>query len=116
MPNTDASEATRKTRERLARCISTMVFYQADGWSWTAAQLLFEEVKALKDWASWHVPGDELGPAILDPLGAELTLRYGKSTGDKLHREFLRAYEGAVKGGSADQEPAYARHFRTRSH
>ena len=72
-----------------------MVFYQADGWSWSAAQLLWEEARSLKEWAARSSLGDSLSGKIIESLKEELKERYGPKAGPKLHQEFLRALRDA---------------------
>ena len=96
------TSSNREIRERLSRCVSTMVFYQADGWSWSGAQLLFEEAKSLRAWASMNGPDEKLDTLILAPLAKELEVRYGDTQGAKLHREFLRALKAMTESPSDD--------------
>ena len=96
----------REVSEQLARCVATMVFYQADGWSWSGAQLLWEQTRSLQAWASESGLGEGLSESILTPLEGELSGRFGPEVGLKLHREFLRALEDAGEG----EAPAQDRH------
>lgn len=90
-------ERQRALSEQLARCIATMVYYQADGWSWSAAQLLWEEARSLRTWASHSCSEDDLNRFVLAPLKEELTLRYGPTVGSRLQREFARALGDAAQ-------------------
>jgi hypothetical protein len=96
MPNaTPRAIDDREAAEHLARCVATMVYYQADGWSWSGAQLLWEQTRSLLDWASGACSANDLGKYVLTPLQSELSARYGPDLGLKLHHEFLRAMHDA---------------------
>src|SRR4051812_1773000 len=73
--------------ERLARCVATMVYYEADGWSWDAAQFLWEETQSLLEWAESAGGWEAAEAAVLGPLEAELVARFGPARGARLHRE-----------------------------
>lgn len=81
----------RDMAERVSRCVSTMVYYQMDGWSRSGATLLAEEADCLLTWAAEAGLGDRLGDSVLSPLRGELIDRYGLELGARLHEEFLRA-------------------------
>jgi len=88
----------REVRERLSRCVSTMVFYRADGRSRSSLRLLRDEVGSLAAWASRSELGEDLDAEVLGPLEGELVVRYGDKDGRKLHREFLKAFRLASEG------------------
>jgi len=88
----------REAAEQLARCVATMVYYQADGWSWSGAQLLWEQARSLTAWVTQAHPKGELGTLVLMPLQTELTARFGPKLGSRLHQEFLRALHDATEG------------------
>jgi hypothetical protein len=87
----------REVSEQLARCVATMVYCQADGWSWSGVQFLAEETRSLLAWASRGSEGIDLTERIVRPLEGELSGRFGRDVGRKLHREFLRALEDAAE-------------------
>jgi len=88
----------REAAEQLARCVATMVYYQTDGWSWSGAQLLWEQARSLTAWVTQARPEGELGTLVLTPLQTELTARFGPKLGHRLHQEFLRALRDAAEG------------------
>ena len=90
----------REIREKLARCVSTLVFYKADGCSWSGAQLLFEEARLLSHWSYRFDSENGIREVILDPLERELSLRYGAEEGGKLCREFQSAFQVVVDQGA----------------
>lgn len=94
----------REVSERLSRCVATLVFYEADRWSWSGAKLLWEEARALRTWANNVGLGDSLDDKILTPTRAELYERYGPTAGDKLHAEFVRALHDAEVEGSKNAD------------
>ena len=81
----------RDVAERVSRCVSTMVYYQSDGWSWSGAELVTEEADDLLRWAAAMGLTDGLADSVLGPLKDELIVRYGEELGLRLHEEFLRA-------------------------
>ena len=81
----------RDVAERVSRCVSTMVYYQIDGWSWSGAELVTEEADELLRWAADRGLTDRLDDSVLHPLKVELVARHGEDLGVRLHREFLRA-------------------------
>ncbi len=87
--------AGREVEERLARCVSVMAFYKAEGRSWFGVRLLLEEARSLADWA-WRCPeAGDLQATLLGPLGRELVALHGEEEGRELQREFFRAYRVA---------------------
>ena len=93
----DEKVGAREVSERLARCVSTMVFYKADGESRSGATLLRVEARSLADWASDAGLGDDLDRLILGPLRRELVTRFGDAQGADLGRKFLLKYRAACE-------------------
>ena len=85
----------REISEQLARCVATMVYCQAEGWSWSGAQFLAEEARSLFAWATRNGMNGNLDEIVLAPLEGELSGRFGPKLGHKLHREFRRALHDA---------------------
>jgi hypothetical protein len=83
----------RDVAERVLRCVSTMVYYQSDGWSWSGAKLVTDEADDLLRWAAAMGLTDVLADSVLDPLKDELIERYGEELGLRLHEEFLRGVD-----------------------
>ena len=89
----------RDVAERVSRCVSTMVYYQSDGWSWSGAELVTEEADDLLRWAAAMGLTDGLADSVLGPLKDELIERYGEELGLRLHEEFLRGVDQASGPG-----------------
>jgi len=81
----------REIRERVERCIATLVYYHKDGWSWTGAGLIMEEAQGLSNWAAMMGAGEEATRPILTRLEAEILGRFGPEDGTRLCQEFRRA-------------------------
>jgi hypothetical protein len=86
----------REVSERVARCVSTMVYYRAEGRSPSATGLLAEEARSLAEWSARFDLDDRLVATVLDPLMRELSCRFGEAEGAELRRRFLLKYRDAI--------------------
>jgi len=74
-----------------------MVYYHKDSYSWAGANLLFEEARSFRVWATASGLGDALKHRVMEPIERELNDRYGPEVGGRLHRHFLRALDDAAE-------------------
>ena len=85
----------REIQETIARCVSIMGFYRIMGKSAQSKALMAAEIGAVahsvKQWSSVNDPCGR----ILDSVNAEMIVRYGSELGDRLDREFYKAFEDA---------------------
>ena len=96
----------REFRERVERCVATMVFYHRDGGSWAASGVLAEEAWALATWCGSPERAPATREAILGTLRGELNDRFGDDVGRRVHVEFVRALDDAESAEEDDRHPA----------
>jgi hypothetical protein len=87
----------RENLERIERCVSMMVYYHADGYSWSGANLLHEEAPALLRWLSSSGLGEDFRGRVLGLVERDLCRRYGREIAGRLNRALLRALEDAAE-------------------
>lgn len=95
----------REILERIERCVSVMVYYHADGYSWSGANLLHEEAPALSRWLSAPGLGEDFRGRVLGLVERDLCRRYGREIGGRLNRALLRALEDAAEAAREAETP-----------
>jgi hypothetical protein len=83
-------------REVIDRCIRLVVAHHEDDGMPEAEPMMAAEMEIIAAW----VEGMDLGCGdtdrlILEPIEGELVNRYGPEPGDRLHAEFIEAFEEA---------------------
>ena len=97
----------RQVEEAVARCVATMVLYHNEGRTRSSTLAMKAEVRATAAHVSGlGVTGAQSGERVFLPVEAELIARYGPEAGRRLHREFVRAYDGRTTGPDPILSPA----------
>ena len=91
----------RDVAERVSRCVSTMVYYQSDGWTWSGAELVTEEADDLLRWAAAMGLTDGLDDSVLGPLKDELIVRMARSSASVFTRNSSAPWAGRPAPGPA---------------
>ncbi len=100
----------REIQEMIARCVSLMVYYWKVGRSRKEHARMIAEAQEIARWARksdlWKA---RLVEEFLQPLEAELIVRFGRVVGSRLNSAFVRAFESS---GKQDRSPSVGTEVR----
>jgi hypothetical protein len=90
----------RQIQEAVARCVSIAVYYHNSESSKKADATFAEDIRAIADWATEAALDEsEADRMILQPLSAELAVRFGDAVGSRLGADFQAAFRKRLVPG-----------------